>query len=158
MITILSFLFTIGCSSNTVDGTVSKVVDGDTIKVQINGTEETVRLLLVDTPETKHPNKPVQPFGPEATEFATAKLSGQNVTVEYDGPKRDKYDRLLGYIWVDGENFNKLLLENGLARYAYVYDPPYIYEEQMEEAEKKAREEQLGIWSIDDYPSNVEED
>ncbi|WP_018933076.1 thermonuclease family protein [Gracilibacillus lacisalsi] len=131
--------------------TVSRVVDGDTVRIELDGQEETVRLLLVDTPETKHPNLPVQPFGPEASEFAVEKLAGKEIQIEFDGPERDNYDRLLGYIWVDGENFNQLLLEEGFARYAYVYDPPYIHQDEMKQAEQRAREAEIGIWSIDGY-------
>ncbi|MGP4042047.1 thermonuclease family protein [Gracilibacillus sp. D59] len=136
---------------NFAKATVSRVVDGDTVNIDIDGQEETIRLLLVDTPETKHPNLPVQPFGPEASNFAVEKLTGKEVKVEFDGPERDKYDRLLGYIWVDGENFNQLLLEEGLARYAYVYDPPYTHQDEMKQAEQLAREAEIGIWSIDGY-------
>ncbi|MYL50089.1 nuclease [Halobacillus litoralis] len=134
-----------------VDATVTNVVDGDTIDIQINGKEERVRLLLVDTPETVHPDKPVQPFGPEASDYAKEKLSGKDVRFEYDGPKRDHYDRLLGYVWINGENFNQQLLEKGFARYAYEYDPPYVHSASMKNAETRAIQEEKGIWSIDGY-------
>ncbi|MYL70337.1 nuclease [Halobacillus litoralis] len=137
-----------------VVGTVTNVVDGDTIDIMMNGKEERVRLLLVDTPETVHPDKPVQRFGPEASEFAEEKLSGKEVRFEYDGPKRDHYDRLLGYIWVNGENFNQQLLEKGLARYAYEYDPPYVHSVSMKKAETRAKQQEKGIWSIDGYVTN----
>lgn len=138
-------------STNGEKTTVTRVVDGDTVEVNYNGMIEDVRLLLVDTPETVHPSKPVQPFGPEASQFAKDSLSGQQVTLEFDGPKRDKYDRLLAYIWVNGENFNQLLLEKGLARYAYIYDPPYTHQEAMKAAEKNAKAKGIGIWSREGY-------
>ncbi|GEN52830.1 thermonuclease family protein [Halobacillus faecis] len=134
-----------------VDATVMNVVDGDTIDIKINGREERVRLLLVDTPETVHPDKPVQPFGPEASDFAKEKLTGKEVRFEYDGPKRDHYDRLLGYVWVNGKNFNQQLLEKGLARYAYEYDPPYVHSAALKNAEKHAQQQAKGIWSIEGY-------
>ncbi|HLQ70198.1 MAG TPA: thermonuclease family protein [Bacillota bacterium] len=137
---------------NAEKATISRVVDGDTIEVNYNGSTEDVRLLLVDTPETVHPSKPVQPFGPEASKFAKDTLtSGESVKIEFDGPKRDKYDRLLGYIWDDGENFNKQLLKKGLARYTYVYDPPYTHQEVFQQAETHARNNEIGIWSIEGY-------
>ncbi|WP_163537288.1 S-layer homology domain-containing protein [Gracilibacillus sp. YIM 98692] len=141
---------------NTLDGkvlaTVTDVVDGDTIRINLNGKEETVRLLLVDTPETVHPTLPEQPYGAEASVFAKETLSvGKQIQLEYDGPERDHYDRLLGYIWVDGQMFNEMLLEKGLARYAYVYDPPYTYADQLKAAETEAKNANLGIWSIDGY-------
>ncbi len=134
-----------------VDASVTRVVDGDTIKINLNGREETVRLLLVDTPETKHPSKPVQPFGPEASNFATRTLSGKQIELEYDGPKRDKYDRLLAYVWVDGKMFNQMLLEQGLARLAYVYDPPYTHYQTYMKAQNRAKRAERGIWSRDGY-------
>ncbi|UOQ43708.1 thermonuclease family protein [Halobacillus salinarum] len=134
-----------------VTATVTKVVDGDTIDISLNGKEETVRMLLVDTPETVHPNKPVQKFGPEASAFAKETLSGKDIQLEYDGPKRDKYGRLLGYVWVDGHMFNQMLLEKGLARYAYVYDPPYTHAKEYIKAQNRAKKEKKGIWSVQGY-------
>ncbi|MGR9050774.1 thermonuclease family protein [Halobacillus faecis] len=140
-----------GKQPGDVDATVTNVVDGDTIDIMIDGREERVRLLLVDTPETVHPDKPVQPFGPEASNFAKEKLSGKEIRFEYDGPKRDHYDRLLGYVWVNGENFNQHLLEKGLARYAYEYDPPYALSASMKNAETRAKQQGKGIWSMEGY-------
>ena len=134
-----------------ITATVIEIVDGDTIKVRIDGKEENVRLLLVDTPETKDPNEPVQPFGPEATEFAEKTLSGKEVYLEFEGPERDKYDRLLAYLWIGDKIFNQMLLEEGLARVAYVYDPPYTHYDAFLAAEKEARDAKKGIWSIDGY-------
>ncbi|PDO11602.1 MAG: hypothetical protein BLM47_00260 [Candidatus Reconcilbacillus cellulovorans] len=134
-----------------IAATVVEIVDGDTIKVKIGDKEETVRLLLVDTPETKDPNEPIQPFGPEATAFAEKTLVGKEVRLEFDGPERDKYDRLLAYLWIGDKIFNQMLLEEGLARVAYVYDPPYTHYEEFIEAEEKAKAEKKGIWSIKGY-------
>ncbi|MBA2175901.1 thermonuclease family protein [Halobacillus locisalis] len=135
----------------TETATVSRIVDGDTIEIEKDGVTETVRLLLVDTPETKHPTEPVQPFGPEASAFAESELLGKTVELEYDGPKRDKYDRLLAYLWVDGNNFNEQLLEEGFARYAYVYDPPYTHANSMMKAQNRAKEAERNIWSLPGY-------
>jgi Micrococcal nuclease (thermonuclease) homologs len=144
-----------GCAvksdSGIVDAVVERVIDGDTIAVNIRGQEEKVRLLLVDTPETSHPDKPVQPFGPEASEFAREVLEGREVQLEFDGPERDKYDRLLAYVWVDGKLFNEMLLEQGLARIAYVYDPPYRYYDLLTRAQNQSRKARIGIWSIEGY-------
>ncbi|PKR79213.1 hypothetical protein CEY16_05590 [Halalkalibacillus sediminis] len=140
-----------GNNSNLDTATVTRIVDGDTIEINLNGTVESVRLLLVDTPETKHPSKPVQPFGPEASKFATNVLSGKEVKVEYDGPKRDHYGRLLAYLWVDGKNFNKMLLEEGFARLAYVYDPPYTHMDSFTKAQTRAMNAGKNIWSIKGY-------
>lgn len=132
---------------------INRVVDGDTINVKFaNGETESVRLLLIDTPESVHPNKPVQPFGEEASEFAKEVLQeGDVVTLEKGNPERDKYDRLLGYIWIDDVNFNELMLEEGYARIAYVYEPNTKYLDEFEKAEKKAKSEGKNIWSIPGY-------
>nr|WP_289036864.1 thermonuclease family protein [uncultured Allobacillus sp.] len=137
--------------SKGTTATVTRIVDGDTIEINLNGTIESVRLLLVDTPETVHPSLPVQKFGPEASSFAKKTLSGKKVQVEYDGPKRDKYGRLLAYLWVDGKNFNEMLLREGLARFAYVYDPPYTHMSSFTKAQSEAVNAKRGIWSIEGY-------
>lgn len=134
-----------------VTAIVTNIVDGDTIDVKIDGKEERIRLLLVDTPETRDPDKPVQPFGPEATEFAEKTLSNKEVRLEFDGPERDKYDRLLAYLWIGDKIFNQMLLEEGLARVAYVYDPPYRHYDAFIAAQEKAKSEKKGIWSIPEY-------
>src|SRR5699024_1265015 len=137
--------------------TVNYVVDGDTVNVTLpNGSKESVRLLLIDTPESKHPNKPKQPYGEEASEFAKETLSeGQTVTLEKGDPERDKYDRLLGYIWIDDNtNFNQLMIEEGFARVAYIQEPNTKYLEQFKEAEKQAENEGRNIWSIEGYAEN----
>lgn len=154
---VVTFLFLAGCQAvETTSGeletaVVTRVVDGDTLHIEWNGKEETVRLLLVDTPETVHPGKPVQPYGKEASQFAKETLSGKEVQLEFDGPERDKYDRLLAYIWVEDTSFNQLLLEKGLARYAYVYDPPYTHAGKLKDAEQEASDHKKGIWSLPGY-------
>lgn len=137
--------------ANLLPAKIISVTDGDTMKVKVNGKEETIRLLLVDTPETKHPNKPVQPFGPEASAFAKKTLEGKDVQIEIDVLERDKYGRLLAYLWIDGKMFNEMLLEKGLARVAYVYPPNVKYVDQFREVQKKAQKAVVGIWSIENY-------
>ncbi|GEK58338.1 hypothetical protein CHL76_09215 [Marinococcus halophilus] len=132
------------------NATVTNVVDGDTIDVEYEGGEERIRLILVDTPETKHPQMGVQPFGPEAAEFTTSELDGKDVRLELGVEERDYYGRLLAYVFVDGENFNQQLIEEGLARVA-VYPPNTEYLDEFEAAEADARSAGIGIWSIDDY-------
>ncbi|MEN0648975.1 thermonuclease family protein [Caldifermentibacillus hisashii] len=136
---------------NRLNGKVTNVVDGDTMDIQFeNGKEERVRLVLVDTPETKHPTKPVQPFGPEASAFTKEMLTGKNVQVELDVQERDQYGRILAYVYIDGKMFNELLLEKGLARVA-VFPPNTRYVDEFYAIQKKAQEAKLGIWSIEDY-------
>ncbi|MGE7602199.1 thermonuclease family protein [Peribacillus sp. NPDC097675] len=140
----------------TFKAEIVRVVDGDTVKIKTaNGREETVRLLLIDTPETVHPSKPVQPFGPEASKFTKELLpAGSEVEVETGIGERDKYGRLLAYFYVDGKMVNKLLLEKGLARVAYVYAPNTKYLDELEAIQKQAQKKEVGIWSIENYATS----
>ncbi|WP_407270383.1 thermonuclease family protein [Radiobacillus sp. PE A8.2] len=126
---------------------VRRVVDGDTIEVEMRGNVVDVRLLLVDTPETVDFDLPVEKFGPEATRFADQVLTaGKIVELEYDGPREDQYGRVLAYVWVDGRIFNQMLLEEGLANLAYVFDPPYKYYDTFLLAQTRARNDRKGLW------------
>ncbi|MCM3237475.1 thermonuclease family protein [Heyndrickxia oleronia] len=139
-----------------LDATVINVIDGDTVKVNVRGTEETIRLLLVDTPETVHPTKPVQPFGKEASDFSKSIMpAGKAIKVELDVSERDKYGRLLAYVYVGGKMVNETLLEKGLARVAYVYAPNTRYVDKFREIQSMAQKQAIGIWSIENY---VQED
>lgn len=127
--------------------TVVSVVDGDTIKVSMNGQTETVRLIGVDTPETVHPTKPVEPYGPEASAYTKQRLTGQEVRLEYDVEQRDKYGRLLAYVWLGDEMFNATLLREGYAQMLTV--PPNVkYAEQFRMLQQEAREAGRGLWGL----------
>jgi micrococcal nuclease len=158
--TILFMLFVMmmltSCSETENQGIpVTKVVDGDTIKVQLNGKEETIRMLLIDTPETVHPNKPVQPFGTKASQFVKEELEGQQVKLEMDVSERDKYGRLLAYVYtLDDVMINERLLEEGLARVAYVFEPNTKYVDQFYEIQQQAKQAEKGIWSIENYATD----
>lgn len=130
---------------------VLAVVDGDTVSVEIDGKKEVLRLIGINTPETVDPRTPVQCFGKEASAKAKEILIGKKVFVEGDSTQseRDKYNRLLRYIFLeDGTNFNKLMIEEGYA-YEYTYNAPYKYQEEFKNAEKAAREAQKGLWAED---------
>jgi micrococcal nuclease len=130
---------------------VVRVIDGDTIKILLNGKEETIRFLLVDTPETHHPKKPVEPFGPEAAKFTTELLTGKTVGLETDiGSPRDKYGRLLLYVFIDGKSVEEMLLERGLARVAYIHTQ-VKYLDEFRKVQKQVQQKGLGIWSIENY-------
>lgn len=130
---------------------VLSVTDGDTFKVKFeDGSVDKIRLLLIDTPETKRANTPVQPFGPEASEYLTELLNGQTVRVEMDVSERDPYGRLLAYVYLGDKMVNEMLIAEGLARVA-VYPPNVKYVDQFRAIEKKAKSAKLGIWSIENY-------
>ena len=103
-----------------ISARVERVIDGDTIHVRFEGKRYTVRLIGVDTPETKHPTKAVQYFGREASAFTKAALEGKTVMLQKDrtGDTVDRYGRWLRYVLLDGDNFNARLIRDG---YAHAY-------------------------------------
>lgn len=131
---------------------VTNVVDGDTIDVDINGKIERLRLIGIDTPETKDPRKPVQCFGKEASSKASEMLSGKKVSLEADAVsgERDKYNRLLRYVFIEnGTFYNKEVIAQGYA-HEYTYQSQvYKYQTEFKQAEKDARENSRGLWSLD---------
>lgn len=113
----------------------------------------TTRFLLIDTPETNHPSKGVQEYGVEAKEFTKkALMNAKTISLVFDkGDVYDKYNRALAYVYVDGKSLQEMLLENGLARVAYVYKPNTTLLESFKAAEQKAKSSNLNIWSIPNY-------
>jgi len=131
-----------------ISAEVVNVVDGDTIDVRLkSGKQERVRFILVDTPETVHPKKGEEPFGREASDFTKKTLSGQKVDLKLGVQERDKYGRLLAYVYLkDGTMINELLLQKGLARVA-VFPPNTEFVDQFRDIEAQAKKEYKGIWS-----------
>lgn len=128
---------------------VIKVVDGDTLSINVNGKSKTLRLIGLDTPETVDPRKPVQCFGVEASNKAKEILTGQSVRIEQDPTQGelDKYGRLLVYVFLkDGTNFNKKMIADGYG-YEYTYNLPYKYQKEFKQAEDTARIEKRGLWA-----------
>jgi micrococcal nuclease len=127
---------------------VTRVVDGDTVEISpaIDGIED-VRLIGVDTPETRDPDCGVQPYGDVASAFTQAQLSGQQVELEFDVEKTDRYDRLLAYVYEDGEMFNETLLEEGYAQVA-TFTPNVKYVDPFLAAQEEARVTALGMWGL----------
>jgi len=125
--------------------TVAAVVDGDTIEVVRDGERDTVRLLGVDTPETRHPTEPVQCFGPEAAAYTARRLTGRTVRLEGDVEARDQYDRRLSYVILDDERFNDELLRLGYAE-LLVIEPNHAHARTMLRAELEAKRARRGLW------------
>ncbi|GKV69438.1 hypothetical protein NCCP2716_19360 [Sporosarcina sp. NCCP-2716] len=129
-----------------------KTIDGDTIKILYEGKETNVRYLLIDTPETNHPRLGKQPFGEQAKQRNQELLNSGKLEIEFDvGPRYDKNDRLLAYIYIDGESVQEKLLEEGLARVAYVYPPNTRHLDDYEKRQAVAKKKGIGIWTLDDY-------
>ena len=126
---------------------VQRVVDGDTLLL---GTGERVRLIGVDTPETKHPNKPVEHFGREAAAFTKRLAEGKPVKLEYDQANahlqhKDRYDRTLAYVFLDdGTLLNSEIIRQG---YGFAYTQfPFSRIEEFRRLEREAREQKRGLW------------
>ena len=124
---------------------VTETVDGDTVHVMSVSGPDTVRLLGINTPETHHPTKGLECFGPEASAYTERALTGRQVELELDVEHRDKYGRLLAYIWLDGRRFNDDLLRRGYAR-LLVIPPNGTYARTMLEEELAAKRASLGLW------------
>nr|WP_283108082.1 thermonuclease family protein [Bacillus methanolicus] len=139
-------------NKNLIPVTLIETVDGDTIKVNYKGKEETVRYLLVDTPESKKPGTCIQPYAKMAAERNRQLVNSGQLSLEFDnGSERDKYGRLLAYVFVNGKSVQEELLKEGYARVAYIYDPPYKYLSKFENDEKIAQNKHLNIWSNPGY-------
>lgn len=134
---------------------VTRHVDGDTVELTFADPsalpssikkKEKIRMIGVDTPETVHPNKGVQYFGKEASDYTKQSLLGKDVYVALDWDTRDKYDRLLAYIYLEnGECHNANLIKNG---YAHAYTNfPFQFMEEFRALEQEAREHKTGLWA-----------
>ncbi len=135
-----------GRAAATFTARVVDVLDGDTIVVQYrDGSYDTVRLLGVDTPETVHPDKPVECYGPEASAYTKHRLGGQDVVLERDAELRDIYGRLLAHVRVDGVSVNEELLRLGYAR-LLIIAPNGEHGRALLADELEARHAQRGLW------------
>ena len=143
-----NYLLSTDSNFTLTEAIVTKVVDGDTLWVTIDGKEEKVRLIGVNSPEY---TKEIEPYGKEATEFTTTELLGKTVYLQKDVSDTDSYDRLLRYVWtkdvsdnLTDENlldylFNNTLIKEGLAESNY-YKPDILFQIFLEETETQAKE------------------
>lgn len=116
---------------------VLRVVDGDTFVIDYNGTEEKVRLIGIDTPESVHPDADKNSAaGITASDYTKSLLKGKSVSLEFDVQQRDKYGRMLVYAYVDGYMLNKKLLEDGYAVVA-TYPPNVKYVDEFKAVSKE---------------------
>ena len=152
----LSLLLILSLGAQQTWRTCIRVIDGDTII--LNGNER-VRLIGVDTPETKDPRKPVQYFGKEAYEFTRRLVEGKKVRLEYDWQRKDTYRRTLAYISFEDSTFlNAEIIKQG---YGFAYTRfPFMYLEEFRQYEKEAREKERGLWAPkeESKPEKVSED
>jgi micrococcal nuclease len=129
-------------------GRVVKVVDGDTIHVQLRGRREKVRYIGVDTPETKDPRKGVQCYGPAASAFNERLVGGERVRLERDVEQRDRYGRLLAYVYRvrDGLFVNAELARRGYAQ-PLTIAPDVHHSSRFVALAREARQAGRGLWS-----------
>ncbi len=150
-----------GCSEAGDTYIVTRVIDGDTIELN---TTERVRLIGIDTPETrvnrklerdmKRTGKESQmiiAMGKEATEFTKRLALGKTVTLEYDAEKRDRYGRLLAYVYLpDGKMLNAEILKQGYGQ-LYTFPPNIKHVDMFIKMQLEARENERGLWDPEYY-------
>ncbi|WP_134702948.1 stalk domain-containing protein [Ammoniphilus sp. YIM 78166] len=138
--------------------TVTRVVDGDTLEVNWKGKTEKIRLIGIDTPETVHPDKGVEAYGKEASNFTKAQLEGKQVLIEFDVGERDRYDRLLGYVSLtNGTFFNAELVAQGYAQIA-TFPPNVRWVDLFTHLQADAKNAKRGLWGVTNTPPPPTED
>lgn len=132
---------------------LDQCIDGDTAWFIINGKKEKVRLLGIDTPESIHPNGIIEEYGIEASNYTCDVLKSANyIYLEYDSNSDpyDKYNRVLGWVFVDNNNLSELLLSKGYAEVQYIYGD-YKYIDRLCSIQEEAYYNRLGIWNTSKY-------
>jgi endonuclease YncB( thermonuclease family) len=135
---------------DAVAAKVQRVSDGDTFVASVKGRKERVRVIGVDTPESVAPNRPDEPFGEEASDFAKRYLDGETVRLAGDAEPRDRYGRMLAYVWLaDGTFWNALLVAEGYAQQLTIA-PNVTYAGLFRRLVAEARREDRGLWAQED--------
>lgn len=132
-------------AAGPANGKVVRVVDGDTIVVQIGRERQTTRALLIDTPETVKPGTKVQCYGPEASAATKRLVRNRTVSLTFDRELRDRYGRTLAYVDVDGRDLGAELVKGGFAR-VKVYPPNKARAAAYKRLERQARRQRVGLW------------
>jgi micrococcal nuclease len=133
-------------TASSLHGQVVRVVDGDTIRVRLDGGRtERVRYIGIDTPESVKPGTPVQCFAKKASHFNASLVSGRQVTLKTDAEERDRYGRLLAYVYADGRFVNRELVARGYAR-TLTIPPNVAHADEFARLARRAREAGVGFW------------
>ena len=129
---------------------VTRVIDGDTVEIQHEGALAKVRFIGVDTPETVHPDRPVEPYGEAASKYMANLLTGERVYLRFGDEERDKYGRVLAYVFraPDGMFVNLELVRQGYGR-AYVRYP-FKHMDLFQMYEARAKKAAKGLWGVSD--------
>ncbi len=142
---LLALLVAPAAPGEAIEGTVVRVVDGDTIHVKLWERVEKVRYIGVNTPETHHPTRGEEPGGREAAEMNRRLVAGQRVRLELDVRARDRHGRLLAYVWVGDLMVNAELVRLGYAQVMTV--PPNVkHQELFVKLQREARDAGRGLW------------
>src|SRR5438034_1626853 len=134
-----------GAQPATLERSVVRIVDGDTIHVRLSDRVEKVRYIGVNTPEVHHPRKGEEPGGREASEVNRQLVAGKQVRLELDVQERDRYGRLLAYVWVGDTMVNAELVRRGYAQVMTI--PPNVRHQQLFlKLQREARDAGRGLW------------
>ncbi len=145
---ILSLLIFNAVNAESEKALFSKCVDGDTAYFLVNENEIKVRFLAIDTPESVSTNVSEQPFGKEASDYTCNKISNADeIVLEYEKNKTDKYGRTLAWVWVDGSLLQEELIKNGYGQVAYIYGNT----DSLCKVQKYAINNLLNVWSNTSY-------
>ena len=132
-------------AQSAIEGTVVRIVDGDTIHVRLGERIEKVRYIGVNTPEVHHPRKGEEPGGRAASLLNRQLVSGRRVRLELDAQSHDRYGRLLAYVWVDDTMINAELVRRGFAQVMTI--PPNVRHQSLFlKLQREAREARRGFW------------
>jgi micrococcal nuclease len=145
LVLLLPFLLAGTATAFMFEGTVVRVVDGDTIQVQLADRVEKIRYIGVNTPEIHHPIKGREPGGRQAAQVNQGLVGGRRVRLELDVQTRDRHGRLLAYVWIGDTMVNAELVRLGYAQVMTV--PPNVrYQELFVKLQREARDANRGLW------------
>jgi micrococcal nuclease len=134
-------------SGRSVHAKVTRVIDGDTVEVRIDGREDEVRYIGIDTPETVKPGTPVQCYGPQASALNHRVVEGRMVRLVFDRERRDVYGRLLAYVFVGREMVNARLVRLGYAR-TLTIPPNVAHAGLFHRLARSAGRQGRGLWGV----------
>ena len=143
---LLCLILAAGCAAPAAP-LVTRVIDGDTIEIDIAGMRHRVRYIGIDTPELDDKRPAFCALAQEAARYNRQLVGGKTVRLEKDISETDQYERLLRYVYVDDTLVNAELVRQGLAR-AVPYEPDTKYQDYLEELEEEAKQAGKGIWSM----------
>ncbi len=157
---VLLIIFIFIFSTNVYAGgkvkvTLDSCVDGDTANFVVKNQKKKVRFLGINTPESVKKDSEVESYGKEASNYTCKKLkNAKKIELEYDpkSDKKDKYGRVLAWVFVDGKLLQKDLVSKGYAKVAYLYDD-YLYTDEIRKAEETAKSKKLRVWSTEEQIS-----